>query len=83
MWHYPSSPISAGPSDILPSNKNPRVPVLPRVFTLVILLVVPEVAPYTENLSDLKTAAKEKADRDAHDLLKGFGWLIARKITTR
>ena len=34
-----------------------------------------------KNLSDLKTTAKEKADRDAHDLLKGFGWLIARKIT--
>tara|TARA_R110002020_G_scaffold466103_1_gene688269 strand:+ start:2651 stop:3208 length:558 start_codon:yes stop_codon:yes gene_type:complete len=34
-----------------------------------------------KSLSDLKTAAKEKAGRDAHDLLKGFDWLIARKVT--
>jgi hypothetical protein len=32
-------------------------------------------------LADLKSAAKDKATTDANDLLKGFDWLISRKVT--
>ena len=34
-----------------------------------------------KNLSDLKSIAKDKATTDANDLLKGFDWLISRKVT--